>query len=57
MMFLDKMEFMFEPINFIKFLPYMGIGLVVNFVIIGILIGVTYLLNHVLSKKKDNGKQ
>ena len=57
MMFLDKMEFMFEPINFIKFLPYMGIGLVVICVIIGILIGVTYLLNHVLSKKKDNGKQ
>ena len=56
MMFLDKMEFMFEPMNFIKYLPYMGTGLLVIFVIIGILIGITMVLNNVLSKKKDDNK-
>ncbi len=48
---------MFEPMNFIKYLPYMGIGLVVIFAIIGILIGITVLMNHVFSKKNDNDKQ
>ena len=48
------MEFMFEPMNFIHYLKYMGIGMVVIFVIIGILIGVTSLLNHVFSKKKED---
>ena len=32
----ENMEFMFEPINFIKYLPKLGIGLVIIFVIIGI---------------------
>ena len=45
---------MFEPINFVKYLPYMGTGLLVIFVIIGILIGITVLLNKVFTKKNDN---
>lgn len=47
---------MFEPMNFIKYLPYMGIGLVVIFVIMAILIGITVLLNNIFSKKKDSDK-
>ena len=53
----ENMEFMFEPINFIKYLPKLGIGLVIIFVIIGILIGITMLLNRVFSDKKKNADQ
>ena len=45
---------MFEPMNFIKYLPYMGTGLLVIFVIIGILIGITVLLNKIFSKKNND---
>ena len=53
----ENMEFMFEPINLIKYLPKLGIGLVIIFVIIGILICITMLLNRVFSDKKKNADQ
>ena len=57
LMLLEKIEFMFEPIRFIENLPKLGIGLVVIFVIIGIIIGVTMLLNRVFSDKKKEDKK
>ena len=35
----------FNPINFVKYLQYMGIGMLGVFLIIGIIIGATYLIN------------
>jgi len=57
LMLLEKIEFMFEPIRFVEKLPNLGIGLVIIFVIIGIIIGITMLLNHVFSDKKKEDKQ
>ena len=48
----ENIELMFEPMNFLKYLPNLGIGLVIIFVIIGILIGITTGLNHIFSDKK-----
>ena len=56
MMFLDKIGFMFEPFRFIQNLPKLGIGLVIIFVIIGIIMGITMLLNHMFSDKKKEDK-
>ncbi len=46
---LDKL--FFEPINFISNLSYMGIGMLVIFIIIGVIIGITVLTNKLFSKK------
>ena len=40
-------NFMFEPYNFIKYLPHMGIGMLVIFIIIGIIILTTVLVNKI----------
>lgn len=40
-------NFMFEPANFIKYLPHMGIGLLVIFIIIGVIILTTVLVNKI----------
>ena len=44
------MEFYFEPINFIKNLGYMGLGMLGIFVVIGLIAGVTVLLNNTTAK-------
>lgn len=41
----------FQPMNFVKNLSYMGIGMAGIFVVIGIIICVTVILNKVTSKK------
>lgn len=41
------MNFMFEPSNFLKYLPHMGIGLLVIFIIIGVIILTTVLVNKI----------
>ena len=51
-----SLEIEFVPSRFIDMLSYMGKGMLVIFVIIGILIGITMILNNVLSKKKDDNK-
>ena len=43
----------FEPMNFIKNLQYMGIGMLTIFIIIGIIILFTMLINKVFSGKKE----
>ncbi len=42
----------FEPMNFIKNLKYMGVGMLCIIIVIGVLIGVTIVLNKVTAKKK-----
>ena len=39
----------FDPMAFVENLPYMGIGMVVIFAIIGIIIGATMLINFLFS--------
>ena len=50
------LDFMFAPMNFLYNLKYMGIGLLVIFIAIGLIIGATFLLNSAmlgLEKKKS----
>ena len=42
----------FEPMNFVKNLKYMGVGMLCIIIVIGVLIGVTMVLNKVTAKKK-----
>jgi len=41
----------FQPQNFVKMLQYMGIGMLVIFIIIGVIILTTMLINKIFSKK------
>lgn len=43
-------ELLFEPANFIANLRYMGIGMLVIFVVIGIIILATMLVNYLFSE-------
>ena len=45
------MNISFNPMNFISNLKYMGIGMLVIFVVIGIIIGATMLINYLFSSK------
>ena len=47
-----KIEAFFEPMNFVTNLKYMGFGMLGIFVVIGLIIGVTVLLNRA-TKSKD----
>ena len=40
----------FEPANFISYLKYMGIGMLVIFVVIGIIVLTTMLINKVFAE-------
>ena len=44
------MNIVFNPMGFIEQLPRMGVGMLVIFVIIGIIILATKLVNHLFSK-------
>lgn len=46
-------ELFFKPGNFVDMLYYMGIGMLVIFVIIGIIILSTMVINKIFSRKKD----
>jgi hypothetical protein len=43
----------FQPMNFIKSLGYMGQGMLSIFVVIGIIVLITMLLNKITSGKKE----
>lgn len=45
------MNISFNPMNFISNLKYMGIGMLVIFVVIGIIILSTMLINYLFSEK------
>ena len=40
----------FEPANFVEYLKYMGIGMLVIFVVIGIIVLTTMLINKVFAE-------
>ena len=44
---------MFEPMNFIYFLKYMGIGMLGVFLIVGVIIAATYAISRINGKKSD----
>ena len=46
------MDFMFEPMNFIKNLSYMGKGMLGILIVMGAIILVTVVLNKIFSDKK-----
>ena len=43
---------MFEPMNFIYYLKYMGLGMLTILIVMGVLIVVTSLLNSLSNRKK-----
>ncbi len=43
---------MFEPVNFVVNLRYMGLGMLAIFIVIGVIIGVTCVLNAVFKSEK-----
>lgn len=47
---------MFEPIEFVNNLKYMGIGMLGVFMIVGIIIAATYAVNKFTSKSNDQKK-
>ena len=47
-------EMFFQPANFLDNLSYMGIGMLVIFVIIGVIILATMAINKIFSQKKDS---
>lgn len=46
------MDFYFNPAGFMSRLPNMGVGMLVIFVVIGLIIGTTMLINWLFSNKK-----
>ena len=49
--FLANTSFQFEPMAFLENLQYMGVGMLVIFVVIGLIIGTTTLINWLFSDK------
>ena len=47
---------MFEPIQFINYLKYMGIGMLGVFIIIGIIMLATYVIGNLSTGDTDNSK-
>ncbi len=50
----DGSSFVFEPMNFISNLSYMGYGMLGIFVVIGLIMATTAFLNRAFSDKKDD---
>ena len=50
---------MFEPMNFIYYLKYMGVGILGVFIIIGIIMAATYAMGTIKTNQtdKDDGEQ
>ena len=52
------LSFYFQPIEFVKNLKYMGIGMLGVFIIVGVIMGATYLTGYLTGKlakqKKDD---
>ena len=46
------MNFEFNPLNFVKYLSYMGTGMLTIIIVMALLIGITVFLNYVTKKKK-----
>ena len=48
---------MFEPMNFVRMLEYLGKGMLGIMVVMGVIILSTVLLNKLTSKKKDGSEE
>ena len=48
---------MFEPIQFVNYLKYMGIGMLGVFIIVGIIIAATYEIGKLTVPKDTNKEQ
>ena len=46
---------MFEPIRFITYLKYMGVGMLGVFIIIGIIMAATYAIGKISTNKNSDG--
>ena len=46
------MDFYFNPMAFVERLSYMGVGMLIIFVVIGVIILTTLLINWLFSDKK-----
>ena len=46
------MDFYFDPMGFVDRLSNMGVGMLVIFVVIGIIIGTTKLVNYLFSEEE-----
>ena len=44
------LNFYFKPIEFVKNLKYMGIGMLGVFIIVGVIMGATYLTSYLTNK-------
>ena len=49
-------NFIFEPMNFITKLKWMGIGMLGVFMIVGIIMAATYIIGSVSGKSGKNGE-
>ena len=49
-------QLFFEPTNFISNLKYMGIGMLGVFIIVGVIMGATYLTGYLTGKLSDSSK-
>lgn len=49
---MSLIKFAFNPMNFVNNLGYMGVGMLIIILVIGIIIGATVLLNKITSGKK-----
>ena len=48
----ESAGFDFEPIKFVENLQYMGLGMLAIFIVIGVIVGITYALNAIFKSKK-----
>ena len=48
---------MFEPIQFVNYLKYMGIGMLGVFIIVGIIIAATYAIGKLAITSKNDKEQ
>lgn len=44
---------MFEPIQFVNYLKYMGLGMLGVFIIVGVIIGATYAIGKLTAPKSN----
>lgn len=44
---------MFEPMNFVHYLKYMGIGMLGVFMIVGVIMAATYAIGHFTAPKQE----
>ena len=50
------LDFYFKPIEFVKNLKYMGIGMLGVFIIVGVIMGATYLTGYLTGKLSGSSK-